>query len=81
MAGMISVPEEILWDYQEAPPDLLWRLQRIADCFPRFGGDREVVELLYSHRNELKLDNATKALIEEYYLAWQARESISRSLE
>jgi hypothetical protein len=39
------------------------------------------VELLYRHRNELKLDDATRELIEEYSLAWQARESISRSLE
>jgi hypothetical protein len=78
---MISVPEEILWDYEEAPPDLLWRLQRIADFFPRYGGDRQTVELLYRHRNELKLDDATRELIEEYFLAWQARESISRSLE
>lgn len=27
---MISVPRAILWDYREAPEELLWRLQRIA---------------------------------------------------
>lgn len=70
---MISVPKEILWDYLEAPPDLIWRLQRIADFFPRYGSDRETVELLYAHRGELKLDEAAGALIEEYHFAWQVR--------
>jgi hypothetical protein len=70
---MIPVPKEILWDYLEAPPDLIWRLQRIADFFPRYGSDRKTVELLYAHRGELKLDEATEALIEEYHFAWQVR--------
>ena len=35
---MIAVPKPILWDYREAPDDLLWRLQRIADFFPRYVG-------------------------------------------
>jgi len=66
---MIEVPKEILWDYQQAPEDLLWRLQRIADFFPLYGCDRETVRLLYVHRDQLKLDGATKALIEEYRAA------------
>ncbi len=70
---MISVPKELLWDYLEPPSDLLWRLQRIADFFPRYGTDRETVALLHAHRSELKLDSATSALIEEYHRAWQAR--------
>lgn len=73
MDDMIRVPGDILWDYEEPPADLLWRLQRIADYFSRYGTEREVVELLHAHRAELKLDDATKKLIEEYYLAWQAR--------
>jgi hypothetical protein len=63
---MIEVPREILWDYQEAPEDLLWRLQRIADFFPLYGGDRETVGLLRAHRERLTLDEATRALIEAY---------------
>jgi len=73
MEGMIPVPKEILWDYIEPPLDLIWRLQRIADFFPRYGRERETVELIYTHRDELKLDGATRALIEEYYRAWQAK--------
>jgi len=69
---MIQVPEDLLWDYLEAPQDLLWRLQRIADFFPRYGSDRKTVELLFAHRDELKLDGATRGLIEEYHCAWQA---------
>ena len=68
---MIRVPKDILWDYDEPPEDLLWRLQRIADFFPLYGRDRETVGLLYAHRDQLKLDRATRVLIEEYYAACQ----------
>jgi hypothetical protein len=64
---MLRVPKEILWDYDEPPEDLLWRLQRIADFFPLYGRERETVALLFTHRNQLKLDDATRALIEEYH--------------
>ncbi len=64
--GMIQVPKDILWDYEEPPEDLLWRLQRIADFFPLYSRDRETVMLLYAHRDQFNLDGATKALIEEY---------------
>lgn len=70
---MIPVPKEILWDYLEPPEDLLWRLQRIADFFPRFGKDREAVALLYAYRDRLKLDVPTKVMIEAYQQAWEAR--------
>lgn len=70
---MIPVPKEILWDYAQPPEDLLWRLQRIADFFPLYGRDREAVTQLYAHRDELKLDAATRALIEEYYHAWEVK--------
>lgn len=66
-AAMIEVPEDILWDYQHAPEDVLWRLQRIADFFPLYGKDRETIAQLYAHRNQLKLDGATLALIEAYH--------------
>ena len=68
---MLPVPREILWDYAEPPEDLLWRLQRIADFFPLYGEDREAVAQLYAHRDELKLDGATRALTEEYYHVWE----------
>lgn len=70
---MIAVPKELLWDYREPPQDLLWRLQRIADFFPLYGKDRETVALLYAYRDQLKVDRATKALIEEYHRAWEAQ--------
>ena len=68
---MIPVPKEILWDYAEPPEDILWRLQRIADFFPLYGRDRETVSDLYIHRDELKLDGATRVLIEEYHRVWE----------
>jgi hypothetical protein len=67
---MIQVPKEILWDYQEPPVDLLWRLQRIADFFPLYGREKQTVELLFIHREQLKLDDPTRILIEEYHHAW-----------
>jgi hypothetical protein len=68
---MIAVPKELLWDYREPPRNLLWRLQRIADFFPLYGKDRDTVALLYTHLDQLKIDGATKALIEEYHRTWE----------
>jgi hypothetical protein len=70
----VEVPKDILWDHRVAPADLNWRLQRLADFFPRYGRDRATVALLYAHRHELKLDPATLALIEEYERAHEERE-------
>ena len=67
---MIEVPKDILWDYDEPPEDLLWRLQRIADFFPLYGRERETVMLLFRYREQLNLDDATRLLIEEYHRAW-----------
>lgn len=72
-ATVITVPREILWDYREAPEDLLWRLQRIADFFPRYGRDRETVALLFENRDRLRVEPATRALIEEYHRAHAER--------
>ncbi len=66
---MIEVPKDLLWDYDEPPEDLLWRLQRIADFFPLYGRERETVMLLFSYRGQLNLDDATRLLIEEYHRA------------
>lgn len=66
---MIAVPKELVWDYRDAPEDLLWRLQRIADFFPRYCRDRETVRLLFENRDHLRLEPDTRALIEEYHQA------------
>ena len=67
---MIQVPKEFWWDNQEPPVDLLWRLQRIADFFPLYGREKQTVELLFPYRKQLKLDDPTRTLIEEYHRAW-----------
>jgi hypothetical protein len=70
---VIPVPRELLWDYAEAPEDLIWRLQRIADFSPGYGIDRQTVQRLRAHCDDLKLDAAMSARTEEYHSAWQAR--------
>lgn len=74
MAQQVEVPKDIVWDHRVAPADLHWRLQRLADFFPRYGRDRTTVGLLFGHLHELKLDPATRALIEEYERAHEERE-------
>lgn len=73
MKTLPDVPKAILWDYREAPDDLLWRLQRIADFFPAYGGDRETVALLYENRDRLKLEKGKYRLIEIYHEVWNER--------
>jgi hypothetical protein len=70
---MIKISKELLWDYREAPQDLLWRLQRIADFFPAHGRDRETVVALYENMEKLKIDQTTRLLIEEYKRAWEEK--------
>jgi hypothetical protein len=70
---MIEVPEDILWDYDTALEDVLWRLQRIADFFPLYGKERATIAQLYAHRHELKVDEATLALIETYHALLEAK--------
>ena len=67
---MIGVPKDLLWDYDEPPEDLVWRLQRIADFFPLYGREKETVTFLFEYRDQLQLDDATRMLIEEYHRAW-----------
>jgi hypothetical protein len=71
--GLIRIPEELLWDYREAPDDPLWILQRIADFFPLYGRERETVMALYENTRKLKIDETTKILIEEYKRAWEEK--------
>ena len=67
---MIGVPKDLLWDYDEPPEDLVWRLQRIAAFFPLYGREKETVTFLFKYRDQLQLDDATRMLIEEYHRAW-----------
>ncbi len=69
----IDVPEELLWDYKDAPDDLIWRLQRIADFFPAYGTDRETVELLYQYRDRLRLEEGKYRLIGIYKEVWDEK--------
>lgn len=69
----INIPKELLWDYKEAPDDIVWRLQRIADFFPAFGAERETVHLLLEYIDELKIEEGKKRLIEIYHEAWNEK--------
>ncbi len=69
----LKIPKEILWDYKEAPEDLIWRLQRIADFFPAYGTDRDTVELLYKYRDKLKLEEGKYRLIGIYKEVWDEK--------
>jgi hypothetical protein len=70
---MIEVPPELLWDYAEAPRDELWRLQRIADYFPRYGRDRATVEALHRRRSGLRIPPEIVELIDIYHRLWNER--------
>lgn len=63
---MISIPREIVWDYDEAPADEHWRLQRILDFFPHYGRDRTTVEALLGHLELLRAPPEAKALVRLY---------------
>ncbi len=69
----IHIPKDLLWDYTEAPDNLLWRLQRIADFFPAYGTDKETVLLLFEHRDKLKIEEGEYRLIEIYHEAWNKK--------
>lgn len=69
----VRVPKELLWDYKKPPQNLLWRLQRIADFFPAFGTEREVVELLYKHWDKLKMERGMYKLIALYHEVWNEK--------
>jgi hypothetical protein len=74
MSATIQMPPELVWDYPAPPEDLHWRLQRVGSWFPGFGRDRHTVRQLFLHLRELDIPPETKALIELYEEAWQARE-------
>jgi hypothetical protein len=72
---MVDVPRAILWDYETAPTDLAWRLQRIAQFFPHFGRDRDTVRVLFENRAALRVPREIVALIELYEDEWRRAES------
>lgn len=69
----IKVPNDLLWDYKEAPDDILWRLQRIADFFPAHGTDRNTVRLLFKYRDSLKMEKGKYRLINIYHELWNEK--------
>lgn len=60
---MVEIPPELVWDYPSAPPDELWRLQRIAEFFPRFGRDRATVVALFGELDSLRIPAEVRQLI------------------
>ena len=74
-ATKIEVPEEILWDYKQAPDDILWRLQRIAEFFPAHCTDKHTIDLLYKYRDQLKIEKGKYILIGIYEEVWQKKAS------
>ena len=72
---MVIVPRELVWDYSEPPTELLWRLQRIADFFPAYGSDREIVGLLFDHLAELDVEEGKSRLIVLYNEVWNDKPS------
>jgi len=73
MEDKIKIPPELLWDYEKAPEDIIWKLQRLADFFPAYGTDRESVELLFRYRERLKLDKGKYRLICLYKEVWDEK--------
>ena len=71
---LIDVPKELVWDYPEAPPDPMWRLQRVASRFPVLGRDRKIVAALFQARFRLRIPQETFDLIELYEEKWRERE-------
>ena len=73
---IVTIPKEILWDYEAPPNDLFWRLQRLADFFPVYGTDRETVRLLFKHRKKLKLEEGKYKLIALYHEVWNEKATL-----
>lgn len=68
-----DIPKEIIWDYENPPDDLFWRLQRIANFFPMVGIDKRTVKLLFEYRKKLKLEEGKFKLIKLYHEAWNKK--------
>jgi hypothetical protein len=63
---VIAIPQQLVWDYDVAPADERWRLQRILDFFPEYGRDRRTVSALLAHLDELRAPPEVKELVRIY---------------
>jgi hypothetical protein len=70
---MIDVPRRLLWDYDVAPDDELWRLQRILDFFPTYGRDRKTTAALVNHLDVLRAPPEVKELVRLYAEHYEGR--------
>lgn len=73
MKDMIDVPPRLLWDYEVAPEDELWRLQRILDFFPAYGRDRATTTALVMHLDALRAPPEVKELVRLYAAHYEGR--------
>lgn len=69
---MIDVPARLLWDYDVAPEDERWRLQRILDFFPAYGRDRATTMALAQHLDVLRAPPEVKKLVRLYVEHYEA---------
>ncbi len=71
---MIAIPPQLLWDYEVAPADELWRLQRVLDFFPEYGRDRRTVSALMARLDELRAPPEVKELVRIYDRHYRTRD-------
>ena len=64
--AVIEVPQRLVWDYDVAPADELWRLQRVLDFFPEYGRDRLTVAALLARLDQLRAPPEVKELVRIY---------------
>ena len=69
----VDVPARLLWDYDVAPEDELWRLQRIIDFFPTYGRDRVTRAALVRRLDELRAPPEVKELVRLYAAHYEGR--------
>jgi hypothetical protein len=70
---LVDVPSRLLWDYEVAPEDELWRLQRILDFFPAYGRDRATTTALVKHLDALRAPTEVKELVRLYAQHYEER--------
>ena len=70
---LVDVPSRLLWDYELAPEDELWRLQRILDFFPAYGRDRATTTALVKHLHTLRAPPEVKELVRLYAEHYEGR--------
>lgn len=75
MEELVEIPKALCWDLagQEAPRDLLWRLQRIGLVFPVYGRDPKTVFALEKNLNKLKIPPENALLVRIYAEEYRRR--------